>query len=64
VPPVRLTLNTPGVRLVASGCDATTVTVADGGGGAFVTVIVWLALLVWPPLPLTVSDALKVPALV
>ena len=34
-----------------------------GGGGAFVTVIVWLALLVWPPLPDTVNVAVKLPAL-
>jgi len=34
-----------------------------GGGGAFVTVIVWLALLVWPPLPDTFSVAVKLPAL-
>jgi hypothetical protein len=31
---------------------------------AFVTVIVWLALLVWPPLPDTVNVAVKLPALV
>ena len=31
---------------------------------AFVTVIVWLALLLWPPEPVTVSLAVKVAALV
>jgi hypothetical protein len=50
-------LNTPGVRLVASDCDAITVTVDEGGGGGDVTVMVWLALLVWPLLPLTVKVA-------
>jgi hypothetical protein len=33
----------------------------DGGGGA-VTVIVWLTLLDWPLLPVTVSVAVNVPA--
>jgi len=31
---------------------------------AFVTVIVWLALLVWPPEPVTVSVTVKVAVLV
>ena len=31
--------------------------------GALVTVMVWLVLLVWPPLPVTVNAAVKVPAL-
>jgi hypothetical protein len=53
----------PGVKLVASGCDATTVTVEDGGGGAFVTVMVRLVLLVCPLLPVTVNLAVKLPAL-
>jgi hypothetical protein len=33
-----------------------------GGGGAFVTVMVWLALLVCPLLPVTVKLAVKLPA--
>ena len=31
--------------------------------GVLVTVMVWLVLLVWPPLPVTVNAAVKVPAL-
>jgi len=44
VPPVRAIVKTPGERMDARGVVAVTVTVANGGG--FVTVIVWLALLV------------------
>jgi hypothetical protein len=55
-------VNTPGDNSEASGCDATTVTV-EGGGDGFVTVIVWLALLVCPALLATVKVTVKLPAL-
>jgi len=35
---------------------------ADTWIGRFVTVIAWLALLVWPLLPVTVRAAVKLPA--
>ena len=61
--PARVMVNSPGMRVVASDSEATTVTVVDGGGGAFVTVMVSLVLLVCPPLPVTVNSATKLPAL-
>jgi hypothetical protein len=62
VSPARVTVNTPGDNSEASDCDATTVTV-DGGGDGFVTVMVWLALLVCPALLATVNVTVNVPAL-
>jgi hypothetical protein len=56
-------VNTPGESSNANGVVALTVTVANGGG-ELVTVMVWLALLVWPLLPVTVNVAVKLPALV
>ena len=60
--PVRVIVNTPGERIDASGCDATTVTVGSGAA-ELVTVIQRLVLLFCPLPPFTVSVAVKLPAL-
>lgn len=60
--PVRVIVKTPGESNEASGVVALIVTVANGGW-AFVTVMVWLGLPVWPLLQVTVKVAVKLPAL-